>query len=127
MNHSKIQEEWDELPEYHEWVSIYEVLEQLKESMSFRGGLRGLGIELLHQDRILRLRGDGDHLKTILENTLLGSIEGVSLVEIPKRRQKLQLSWSADEQGVKINITNPLETFESDRRSRIQDVQYDYG
>jgi len=112
----------DELPEYREWVSIYELLEQLKKNMAFRAGLRGLDIELLHQNRSLRLRGDGDHLKTILENALLGSIEGVSLVEIPKRRQKLKVSWSADEQGVKVSITNPLETFESDRRRRIQDV-----
>jgi CheY-like chemotaxis protein len=122
VNHSKIQEEWDELPEYREWISIYELLEQLKKNMAFRAGLRGLDIELMHQDRSLRLRGDGDHLKTILENAILGSIEGVSLVEIPKRRRKLKIEWQAGEQGVKINITNPLETFESDRRSKIQDV-----
>lgn len=122
VNHSKIQEEWNELPEYREWISLYELLEQMKKHMTFRAGLRGLDIELLHQNRSLRLRGDGDHLKTILENALLGSIEAVSLVEIPKRRQKLKVSWSADEQGVKINITNPLETFESDRQGRIQDV-----
>lgn len=122
VNHSKIQEEWDELPEYREWVSLYELLEQLKKNMAFRAGLRGLDIELMHQDRSLRLRGDGDHLKTIIENAVLGSIEGVSLVEIPKRRQKLKIEWSASDKGVKVNITNPIEAFESDRRSRIQDV-----
>ncbi|MGJ8638657.1 MAG: response regulator [Opitutaceae bacterium] len=122
VNHSKIQEEWNELPEYREWVSLYELLEQLKKNMAFRAGLRGLDIVLLHENRSLRLRGDGDHLKTIIENAVLGSIEAVSLVEIPKRRQKLQVSWTADEQGVKVSIINPLETFEPDRSSRVQDV-----
>lgn len=122
VNHAKIQEEWDDLPEYREWVSLYEVLEQIKRNMSFRATLRGLELEVEHEDRSLRLRGDSDHLRTIVENALLGSLEAVSLVEIPKQRKKLTLSWTADEHGVNITLTNPLEVFEADRRQKIRDV-----
>lgn len=122
VNHTKIQEEWDELPEYREWISVYEMLEQLKRYMSFRAGLRGLDIELVHQNRSLRLRCDSDHLKTIAENAILGSLECVSLVEIPKVHQKMTITWEADEQGVKLNINNPLETFDKDRRKKIKQV-----
>ncbi|MGJ8652686.1 MAG: response regulator [Opitutaceae bacterium] len=122
VNHTKIQEEWDELPEYREWISMYEVLEQLKRYMSFRAGLRGLDIEMVHQNSNLRLRCDSDHLKTIVENAILGSLECVSLVEIPKVREKMTISWEADEQGIKLSIQNPLETFEKDRRQKIKQV-----
>ena len=80
VNHSKIQEGIGDLPKYREWVSLYDVLEQLKHNLGFRADLRGLKIELDHQDKRLRLRTDGDHLRTILENAILGSIEAVSLV-----------------------------------------------
>ncbi|HAV13835.1 MAG TPA: hypothetical protein DCX06_10160 [Opitutae bacterium] len=122
VNHSKIQEEWDELPEYREWVNLYDLLEQLKRNMAFRAGLRGLNIELDHQDRSLRLRADGDHLKTIVENALLGSIEAVSLVEMPKVRTSMKVSWRTTESGVKLTVINPLEVYDEDRRNKIKDV-----
>ena len=40
VNHSKIQAEWEDLPEYREWVSPYELLEQVKRYIAFRAGLR---------------------------------------------------------------------------------------
>jgi CheY-like chemotaxis protein len=122
VNHSKIQESWDDLPEYREWVSLYELLEQIKKNMAFRAGLRGLDIELVHEDRRLRLRGDRDHLCTIIENALLGSLESVSLVEIPKEQVKLRVAWEADGQNVKLTITNPLETYSENRAEKIHDA-----
>jgi hypothetical protein len=43
-------------------------------------GLRGLKIELVHQNKTQRLRGDSDYLRNIIENAILGSLEAVSLV-----------------------------------------------
>ncbi len=122
VNHSKIQAEWDDLPEYREWVSLYELLEQIKQDIAFRAGLRGLDIELGHQDRRLRLRGDRDHLRTIIENALLGSLESVSLVEIPTCRRTLRVSWEAAGRDVRITIINPLECFSENRRKNIRDA-----
>ena len=59
VNLSKIQTEWNDLPEYREWVSLYDLMEQIKKDLIFRADLRGLKFELSHQDKSLRLRGDG--------------------------------------------------------------------
>ncbi len=118
VNHSKIQAEWDDLPEYREWVSPYELLEQVKRHIAFRAGLRGLNIKLVHQDKTLRLRGDTDHLRNIIENAILGSLEAISLVEIPSERKTLTIAWEASEGEVKVNIHNPLESYSDDRRHK---------
>jgi len=120
VNHSKIQAEWDDLPEYREWVSPYELLEQIKRHISFRAGLRGLDIKLVHQDKTLRLRGDSDHLRNIVENAILGSLEAISLVEIPTGRKTLTVGWEASDREVKVSIHNPLEAFADNRRQQIR-------
>lgn len=119
VNHSKIQAEWEDLPEYRNWVSPYELFEQIKRHISFRAGLRGLNIELIHQDKTLRLRGDTDHLRNIVENAILGSLEAISLVEIPTVRKTLTVAWVAADGEVRINIHNPLESYADDRRRQI--------
>lgn len=120
VNHSKIQSEWEDLPEFREWVSPYELLEQVKRHIAFRAGLRGVNIKLIHQDKKLRLRGDADHLRNIVEDAILGSLEAISLVEIPSERKTMTVEWTASEGEVKINIHNPLEIFSDDRRQQIR-------
>jgi len=70
----------------------------------------------------LRLRGDGDHLRAIVENAILGSIESVSLVRIPTEKKVLQISWRTDGADVKIDIVNPREEPSQERRQQIQEV-----
>lgn len=120
LNHSKIQAEWDDLPEHREWVSPYELLEQVKRYVAFRAGLRGLNIKLVHQDKTLRLRGDADHLRNIVENAILGSLEAISLVQIPSERKTMTIEWRASEGEVKIIIHNPMEVYAQDRRQQIR-------
>ena len=122
VNLSKIQTEWNDLPEYREWVSLYDLMEQIKKDLIFRADLRGLKFELSHQDKSLRLRGDGDHLRAIIENTLLGSIESVSLVNIPTEKKVLQVSWRTDGADVKVDIVNPCEEASQERQQEIQKV-----
>ena len=120
VNHSKIQSEWDDLPEYRDWVSPYEMIEQIRHHLVFRAGLRGLNIKIIHQDKTIRLRGDADHLKNIIENAILGSLEAVSLVEIPTDRSTMTVEWAAVGGEIKINIHNPLESYADDRRHQIR-------
>ena len=122
VNLSKIQTEWNDLPEYREWVSLHDLMEQIKKDLIFRADLRGLKFELSHQDKSLRLRGDGDHLRAIIENTLLGSIESVSLVNIPTEKKVLQVSWRTDGADVKVDIVNPCEEASQERQQEIQKV-----
>jgi len=124
VNLTKIQEEWEDLPQYREWISLYEITEQVKKQISFRASLRGLKIELLHQDTTTRLRGDYDHLKTIIETAILGSLESVSLLELPKEKKTLRVIWETHDnpegRDVRIAISNPLETISDDREDRIR-------
>lgn len=120
VNHSKIQAEWDDLPEYREWVSPYELMEQIKRHINFRAGLRGLELQLIHQNKTQRLRGDTNHLRNIIENAILGSLEAVSLVEIPTDTKTLTVEWECAEDEVKISIHNPLEEYAEDRRRQIR-------
>jgi CheY-like chemotaxis protein len=120
VNHAKIRSEWDDLPEYREWVSPYELLEQIKRHLAFRAGLRGLEIKIEHQDKSTRLRGDYDHLKNIIENAILGSLECISLVHIPSEATTLTLTWEADGKDMRIRMRNPLEDYSDDRRKKIR-------
>ncbi|PXA04666.1 hypothetical protein DDZ13_05705 [Coraliomargarita sinensis] len=120
LNHSKIQSEWEDLPEYREWVSPFELMEQIKRHLSFRAGLRGLSIQLEHQDRVTRLRGDYDHLKNIVENAILGSLECVSLVNIPSGTKPLTISWECSDGEMRIRMRNPYENYSEDRRKNIR-------
>ncbi len=120
VNHSKIISEWDDLPEYREWISPFELFEQIKRHISFRAGLRGLNIKLQHEDKTLRLRGDYDHLKNIFENMILGSLECVSLTEVPSERKTFTISWEMVEGELRVYFANPLEQFSDDRRRKIQ-------
>ncbi len=122
VNLSKIQAEWDDLPEYREWVSVYELMEQIKKDMVFRADLRGMTVSLKHQDKMTRLRGDGDHLRAIIENALLGSIESVSLVDIPTSKQVLGISWYTEGGEIKVEIDNPLEELSKDRKQQLESI-----
>ncbi len=122
VNLSKIQAEWDDLPEYREWVNLYELTEQLKKNLQFRAHLRGLDLEIAHQDKSLRIRGDWDHYRTIFENALLGSIEGVNLSKIPTDLQPMRLTWAAQGSDVLISITNPLEEFDPNMKQKVNDA-----
>ncbi len=122
VNLSKIQAEWDDLPEYREWVNVYELTEQLKKNLQFRAQLRGLSLEVVHQDKSVRIRGDWDHYRTILENALLGSIEGVNLSKVPTDLQPMRLTWAAQGQDVLISIANPLEEFDPSAKQKINDA-----
>jgi len=126
VNLTKIQDEWEDLPEYREWISLFEITEQVKKQISFRASLRGLKIELLHQDKTTRLRGDYDHLKTIIEATILGSLESVSLLEVPKEKKTLRVIWETEDdpesKDVRIAVSNPLEVITDDREKRIRDA-----
>lgn len=120
VNHSKIRTEWDDLPEYREWVSLFELLEQIKRHLNFRAGLRGLSIKIEHQDKSTRVRGDYDHLKNILENAILGSLECISLVHIPSETKPLTISWESRNGEIRIRMQNPLEEYSDDRRKKIR-------
>lgn len=122
VNLSKVQAEWGQLPEYREWVSLHELTEQIKKNLSFRARSRGLKIQLEHQDQTLRLRGDSDHLKTIIETALLGSIERVDLGDLPDEEQTLLVTWCTTKKDVKLIIDNPLETMAPNRGERISEV-----
>lgn len=122
VNLSKIQTEWEDLPEYREWVNVYELTEQLKKNLQFRAQLRGLSLEIEHQDKSLRIRGDWDHYRTILENALLASVEGVNLSKVPADLQPMCLTWAAQGSDVLISITNPLEEFDPDAKQKIKDA-----
>lgn len=122
VNLSKIQMEWDDLPEYREWVSVYELSEQVKKNVEFRANLRGLTIRLEHQDKTTRLRGDWDHLRTILENAILGSVEGVELNKVPSQVRPIPISWTASGADVHFQITNPIETLHEDQAERIKEA-----
>ena len=119
VNHSKIKAEWDDLPVYREWVSPYELFEQIAVHLHFRAGLRGLKLRLDHQDKTTRLRGDYDHLRNIIENSILGSLEAISLVEIPVDKKALTIRWEASDGEVRVDIHNPLETYSEDRREQV--------
>lgn len=120
VNHSKIRMEWDDLPEYREWVSLFELLEQIKRHLNFRAGLRGVTIKLEHQDKSTRLRADYDHLKNIVENAILGSLECISLVHIPSETKPLTISWEVQNNEIRIRMQNPLEEYSDDRRKKIR-------
>lgn len=122
VNLSKVQAEWGELPEYREWVSLHDLTEQIKRNLAFRARTRGLKIEIEHQDKTLRLRGDSDHLKTIVETALLGSIERVDISDLPEEEQTLFLNWHTTDTDVKIVIDNPLERMAPNRGQRISEV-----
>ncbi|MEO0509106.1 MAG: response regulator [Verrucomicrobiota bacterium] len=120
VNHTKIKSELEDLPEYREWVSPFELLEQVKKNLDFRAQLRGVRIQLEHQDKTLRLRGDYDHLKNIVENAVLGSLECISLTELPNEQQVFTLAWKSMSGRIHIQIQNPLEQYSDDRWQKIQ-------
>jgi CheY-like chemotaxis protein len=122
VNLSKIQTEGADLQEYREWVNFYDLMEQVKKDLVFRADLRGLTITLNHQDSKLRLRGDGDHLRVIVENALLGSIESVSLAEVPEEKAVLDVTWRTEGEFVKVEITNPREEVSETRQQNIEEV-----
>ncbi len=122
VNLSKVQAEWGQLPEYREWVSLHDLTEQIKKSLNFRARTRGLTIEIEHQDKTLRLRGDSDQLKTIIETALLGSIERVDIADLPDEQKTLFLNWHTTDDDVKFVIDNPLERIAPNRGERISEV-----
>ena len=119
VNLSKIKAEWGDLPQYREWVSVYALLEQVKKDLAHRAATRGLKIVVAHEDTMLRLRCDMDHLDTIIETALLGSIESVDLSALPEGSKDLFVQWEADADRVQVTIVNPLERMPLNRGARI--------
>ena len=123
VNLSKIQAEWGNLPEYREWVNLHDLTEQIKGNLVFRARTRGLKLEVKHQNDTLRLRGDSDHLQTIIETALLGSLECVPLIDLPLNELlPLRLTWRANKNEIKVVIDNPREQLSENRGERISEV-----
>ncbi|MGB0743992.1 MAG: response regulator [Opitutales bacterium] len=121
VNFSKIQSNWGNLPQNTEWLSVYSTMNQFAKNLKGRAGARHLKIEVIHQNRNLRLRGDLDHLGNIVESAILGSLES-SKPPADRLTRTLKLSWSNEGPQTKVVIENPLEVWSEERDERITDV-----
>jgi CheY-like chemotaxis protein len=121
VNFSKIQSNWGNLPEHSEWLSVYEVLNQFAKNLKARAGARHLKIEVKHQNKKLRLRGDFDHLTNIVETAILGSLEASQPSEA-ETVETLTITWSKEGPNVKIVVENPLEVWTNDRGAQISNI-----
>jgi len=122
VNYSKIQSNWGDLPEYREWVNIHDLLEQTKREISARAKTRGLRINLKHADKKLRLRIDRDHLESIVEDAILGSLECVDPDAVRDGLADFNVEWEPADDGVKIIFENPLERPVANRGEKIANV-----
>ena len=120
-NLAKIQDQWGDLPEHREWISLSDQIEQIKKNLAHRAGDRRLNIAVQHESKSLRLRGDYDHLKNIIEPAILGSLECTD-INSKGAPDTLSISWQQEEEGIKIVIENPLETMPRDRGQRISEA-----
>ncbi|MGE9296263.1 MAG: response regulator, partial [Puniceicoccales bacterium] len=75
-----------------------------------------------HADKKLRLRVDRDHLETIIETAILGSLECVDVEAKRDGMRALKISWENTPTGVKLLIENPLERVTPNRGQKIAEV-----
>ena len=117
-NLAKIHDQWEDLPEHREWVSLSDHLEQIKKNIAPRAGNRRLKIAIQHENKTLRLRGDYDHLTNIIEPAILGSLECTD-INSGGSFDTLNISWKQENEAIKIVIENPRETMCRDRGQRV--------
>jgi CheY-like chemotaxis protein len=121
-NLARIQNENEYLPQYREWVSLRDTVEQIREDATFRASTRQLKILTEHENNRVRLRGDSDHIETIIKSIVLASIEAVPLVKLPKEKEALKISWKTDGDAIVLSITNPLEALEDEREESVKRI-----
>ncbi|MGZ0657139.1 hybrid sensor histidine kinase/response regulator [Coraliomargarita sp. W4R53] len=121
-NLARIQNENEFLPQYREWVSLRDTIEQIREDITFRANGRQIKILTQHENNRIRLRGDSDHISTIIKSAVLGSIEAIPMTGLPEDKQSLLISWKIQDSDIELSITNPLETLEDERDACINDI-----
>lgn len=121
-NLARIQNENEFLPEFREWVSLRDTIEQIREDVTFRAAGRKLKIHTTHDNNRIRLCGDRDHIETIIKSVVLGSIEAVPLHEHQEAHQNLSISWQSDGSEITLTLINPLEALEPERQQCINEI-----
>jgi CheY-like chemotaxis protein len=121
-NLARIQNENEFLPQYREWVSLRDTIEQIREDVTFRASGRQIQIQTKHENTRTRLRGDSDHITTIIKSTLLGSIEATPTTGLPSEKKTLTISWQSVDSEIILTIKNPLEILSEDREQSIHDI-----
>ncbi|MDQ8195450.1 response regulator [Coraliomargarita sp. SDUM461004] len=121
-NLARIQNENEFLPQYREWVSLRDAIEQIREDITFRASGRQIKILTQHENNRLRLRGDGDHISTIIKSAILGSIEAIPMTGLPEEKQSLHVSWQMQGSDIELHITNPLEAWDDSRDACVNDI-----
>jgi CheY-like chemotaxis protein/nitrogen-specific signal transduction histidine kinase len=126
-NLARIQNENEFLPQYREWVSLRDTIEQIRQEATFRASGRQLILHTEHENNRIRLRGDSDHISTIINSAVLGSIEAVPVTDLPEEKQTLSIAWKLNESEVELTISNPLEVFEDAREQCVNDILHIAG
>ncbi|WPJ94443.1 hybrid sensor histidine kinase/response regulator [Coraliomargarita algicola] len=121
-NLARIQNENEFLPQYREWVSLRETIEQIREDVAFRANGRQIKIYTQHANNRLRLRGDSDHISTIIKSVVLSSIEAVPMTGLPEEKHSLTISWTIEGSEIELCVTNPLEVMEPEREASVQEI-----
>ena len=121
-NLARIQNENEFLPQYREWVSLRDTIEQVREDTTFRARGRQLTIITEHENNRIRLRGDSDHISTIIKSTILGSIEAVPMTGLPEGKQTLSIAWKINGPEIELSILNPLEILEGEREQCVNAI-----
>ncbi|MFT5837093.1 MAG: CheY-like chemotaxis protein [Candidatus Azotimanducaceae bacterium] len=119
-NLARIQKEV--LPQYREWVSLRDTIEQVRQDTTFRASGRQLKILTEHENNRIRLRGDSDHISTIIKSTVLGSIEAVPMTGLPEEKQTLSIAWKTNAEEIEISILNPFEILEDQREQSVDEI-----
>ena len=121
-NLARIQNENEYLPQYREWVSLSDTIDQIREDVTFRARGRQLTVQSIHENKRLRLRGDFDHIETIIKSAILGSIEAVPITSLPEEKEMLSMEWKSDGDSIALTITNPLEVLEEERQQSVSQI-----
>lgn len=121
-NLARIQNENEFLPQFREWVSLRDTIEQIRENVTFRASGRKLKIQTEHENNRIRLRGDSDHIETIIKSLVLGSIEAVPLVGLPEEKKTLSIAWKINGPEIVLTLINPNEALEDQREACVNDI-----
>lgn len=121
-NLARIQNENEFLPQYREWVSLRDTIEQIREDVTFRASGRQIKLMTQHENTRLRLRGDSDHISTIIKSAVLASVEATPMTGLPNEKKALNISWRIDDAEIELSIHNPLEVLEDDRENHVNEV-----
>ena len=121
-NLARIQNENEFLPQYREWVSLRDAIEQIREDVAFRANGRQIKISTKHENNRIRLRGDNDHISTLIKSALLSSIESVPMTGLPEEKHTLSISWTIENSEIELCINNPLEVLEDDREICVNEI-----